>query len=184
MLTLLNMGVIAQSFDKGQSMVSAGYGLGSYRVLFFSDIVKGPIGSKQHIKTSLTGPIYLKYEYMLDENISVGGNFAFIDYTTSNSFQSNYNGTDSMFTNSYHFFSYSILARINYHFTPEEAYDIYAGFSCGYRYVSSIFRQGIAADDVQSLTIPIGFEAVIGARILVTEKFGLYSEIGDRKSVV
>lgn len=175
----------SQSFDNGESMVSIGYGFGSYRLLVSADMAKSATATSQQFQRILLGPVYMKYEYMTDENVSVGINIAAISYHSSSRFQTNYNGIDTSFSNTYNFNSYSILARVNYHNSPDESFDTYAGISVGYRYASTRLAEGSkGTNEVTKNQVPIGIEAVIGARILITENFGIYGELGIAKSIL
>lgn len=179
----------AQSFDEKQSMFSMGYGIGSYHsIIFDSDVSTSssqPIYLKN--KSTTTGPMYFKYQYMMDENVSIGLNLAYINMYRGVTYQSNKNGIDTVISDSRKFNSYSVLARVNYHNTPDEAFDLFIGVSVGYRFARTTIYDGFnnTTETFGPLNnFPIGFEAIVGARYLITENIGIYGELGLAKSVI
>jgi hypothetical protein len=180
---------ISQSIEAGQAMASVGYGLGSYRALFFDAFntsASSSMLSNETTSSSLLGPVYLRIEYMVNDDVSFGGNFALVKYNLNSTYSTKRNGNDTTVTDKYSFLSYSILGRINYHFNPEDNFDFYTGLAFGYRYADNKVTDGFTGKTTKQneFNIPLGFEAIIGARYLITENFGLYSEVGIAKSVL
>ncbi|MBI3233297.1 MAG: outer membrane beta-barrel protein [Bacteroidetes bacterium] len=179
----------AQSFDEKQSMFSVGYGIGSYHAIIFDANTSTSSAQQVFLKNKSTtiGPIYFKYQYMMDENISIGLNLAYINMYKDVTYQTNKNGIDTVISDSRKFNSYSVLARVNYHNSPDEAFDLYGGVSVGYRFARTTEYDGFTntTNTYGPLSnFPIGFEAIIGARYLITENIGIYGEFGLAKSVI
>ena len=72
LFTLCFNGLQAQIYPKGSVNFSAGYGAVSYGK-FFLDLAVSRLDLK-NVSTSLTGPIYIKGEYAVADNFTVGLN--------------------------------------------------------------------------------------------------------------
>lgn len=180
--------IVAQSFEEGQSMFTIGYGLVGYRAAFFDALIS-PVNNNSNepkIKKSQLGPVYLKYEYMSNENVSIGINFAAVNLKYSRDYTTSINGRDSFMSESWDFMSYSILGRINYHYSPDEKVDFYSGIGFGYRFARNAYIENGVKDPSASASdnmFPVGFDLTQGVRIMLTNELAIYGEIGLAKSM-
>lgn len=175
----------SQAFGEGKNFVSGGYGFGTFLAVFdsyFSDYT--------NIRTSLVGPINIKFEHGVTEHIGIGVNLSYL----SNSW--NYDVPDSLYMYPFSTTSYtettkystiSFLVRLNYHFGANAKFDPYVGLGLGYR--SQNISQSTTNPNghvkvILPIPFPFGFETTIGARYMMAPGFGFYAEAGIAKSVM
>lgn len=167
----------AQIMQPGNMTVSVGYGFPTLTKTVFS-VIDG-----QNISTNYIGPVYGKFEYMINETVGFGMNFA---YTYgSASYQTSGAETDSLFYNtSFKYKSYSALARFNFHFGNSTNFDPYAGVGLGYRNSNYSYTSGDPNYDPKDINgfNHFGLDFTIGARLFFTENIGVYGEVGVAKS--
>ena len=175
--------------------MSASYGFGSFVTILFSaiedDIRNNNYDPNFSVTTSSVGPLSLKYENAITNNIGLGFSFNYLqngmkfrqaDYSTSTPVISNYDLTRS---------TISFLVRMNVHFIEHEKVDPYFGLGLGYRSawwdtkVTSSDPTYVAKDYTDGgISFPIGFESVFGARYYLSPGFGLFTEVGIAKAVL
>lgn len=172
----------AQAFPKGKNMVSVGYGA----VTFLGNL-KRTFDPYTDLTYRSLGPLYLKYEHAVADNIGLGLSFAYAE----NSFSYRYTSTDEAgversYKETTERSTYSVLARFNFHMGDSPRFDPYVGFGLGYRdaqwKVRSDAPSGSSGVDMKSL-MPFGFELTIGARYFFLENLGVYAEVGGAKSI-
>jgi len=182
LLTIVGLSAHAQTSETFAPALtfSAGYGFPSFTRSVFS-FIEG-----DNIQSDFFGPAYAKAEFALNERVGFGVNFA---YTHGDATYIQQDGeVDSLFYNtSVDYTSYSILARLNFHFMPENSmFDPYAGFGLGYRNARYAYTGGDPDDapaDVNGL-LHLGMDLTIGTRIYFTENIGIYGEVGLAKSIM
>lgn len=178
-MTILLVGITsiskAQSFDQGISIVKAGYGFPSLIGSVFNAYEQN-----SGYKASAFGPAYLKYEYGVSEKVGLGVNIAYgkneISYTDANNYKESVTRT-----------TYSVLARLNFHFANSKKFDPYFGPGVGFRSAEWKFKStdpsGFDNQTIPNL-FPFGLEFTIGANYYLTDNIGLYAEAGIAKSPV
>ncbi|MDC1395120.1 porin family protein [Bacteroidia bacterium] len=176
-------------FHKGIQLISLGYGVPNMGGLVFKAIKDGnPDASASGI-----GPIYLKYEYAMTNNIGLG---LVTRYTSSNleypvkstGYDVNGNPTveDSTYTYGQSITSVGAMARFNYHFSTSRRFDPYVGIGLGYGYSKIKLDLG---GDLKGLNttvkspIPLATELTIGARYFFSSKIAAYGELGFSQSI-
>lgn len=173
----------AQAFEEEKSVVSLGYGFGTFIGAIASSFDNNPGYSY-----SSFGPMYAKWEYGVAENIGIGINLAYVKYT----FNYNYdgydnNGNSATYQEKDEFASFSGLLRINWHFGDNDKLDPYYGIGLGYRTGTWSYTtndpSGTNSGDLNT-PIPFGFETTFGLRYLFSENWGAYLEAGAAKSVM
>src|SRR5688500_20331901 len=106
-------------------------------------------------KVSLIGPIFLKGEYGISDNVGLGLNIAFFrpkaTYTSTDFF------TGAPYVASVDLTTISALARVNYHFGENDKFDPYMGFGIGYRYGKWTITDQSYSGSLPSF--PIGFRS-------------------------
>lgn len=154
----------AQSYAKGQLDVHAGIGLIG---TFYGSGVN-----------SLIPPINIAFETGVADNIGVGG---FLGYSTA---RSRYNIGGTRYGWNY---NYILLgARGAYHFRDllemDEKWDPYGGVMLGYYIANSTFQSddpNLNEDLYDSpVSSSIGWSLYAGTRYKLTEKIGVYGELG------
>ena len=174
--------VRAQAFPQGKSMVSVGHG-----AVTFMGAIKRSFDPYTDLSYTSLGPLYLKYEYAISDNIGFGLNFAYAE----NDFTYRYNsldpdGIERTYSESTSRSTYSVLARFNFHMGDSPKFDPYVGFGVGYRdanwEISSNNPFGTSGVSFKSL-MPFGFEITAGARYFFVDNLGIYAEVGGAKSV-
>lgn len=181
LLLVLSMGAKAQYFRLETHYITAGYGFGSFIQAIQSEV--DDVTSTY--STSATGPVYLKYEHALTGKFGIGvavayANFGF-DYTEKDA-----SGTTT-YSHETDYTTFSILARMNWHFAEKEGFDPYIGVGLGYRDGNWTYKTNDpdGSDEINySVSFPFGFETTIGARIRLSGGLSAYTEIGLAKSVV
>jgi hypothetical protein len=172
----------AQIYPKGSVNFSAGYGAVSYEYLllkiFTNDI--------KNVNTTKAGPIYLKGEYAVADNFTVGLN---INYTNisgtftldSVQYVGKYAGTIGLR-------STSLIARANYTIPfAEDKAGFMIGAGIGYRGLTASYSDTDPRTPVAggiSIPLPITGELTLGFRYYFTENIGAYIETGVTRSLI
>lgn len=175
--------VSAQAFTDQSTIITAGYGAGT-----FSNAISNLFDPFNEVNHSLFGPVYLKVERGVSDHIGLGLNFAYVENKWEYEFGNGYDSLGNLikFTETDTRTSYSVLARMNFHFGNSKKVDPYVGFGLGYRKAtwksSTNNPSGNSGIDLQTYT-PYGFETTIGLRYLFTPNFQVYTEWGLAKSV-
>jgi opacity protein-like surface antigen len=172
----------AQSFVEGSHQLSVGHGA----VTFLSNLNRS-FDLYQDVGYSGLGPLYFKYEYAVTDKIGMGVNFAYAENEWSYRYSTtDENGNTTFYDETTKRDTYSILARMNFHFGNSERFDPYFGFGVGYRdanwRMSSTGPDGGSGVVLKSL-MPFGMEFTLGGRYYFAKNIGLYAEVGAAKSV-
>lgn len=177
----LSYAASAQYYRLDNNYITAGYGFGS----FIQSIQTEVEDVTSTYSTSATGPIYLKYERGLTGKFGIGIAVAFatfgFDYTEKDA-----SGTTT-YSHETDYTTFSVLARMNWHFAEKEGFDPYIGIGLGYRDGNWTYKTNDpnGSDEIgTNISFPFGFETTIGARIRLSGGLAAYTEIGLAKSVV
>ena len=160
----------AQALEQGNSLINVGMGFGSY------------MGSGNGYQTTFP-PLYGSYEYMINDNISVG---AFASYTASEykyTFPNMEGGTGSVDDYKWKFSYLNAGALGNYHFVNNDQIDVYGGLKLGYTNVSSKFNSSNDESNNIFKTLNLAssgvlFGAQVGARYFFSEHIAVNVELG------
>ncbi|HYV95460.1 MAG TPA: outer membrane beta-barrel protein [Chitinophagales bacterium] len=176
--------VSGQTFEQGNVVIAAGYGWPNLIGTVFK-IYETEAG----FKASSAGPVYIKGEYCIADHLGLGINFAWSSSKAtyiSEGLDSNFNSVDYDYEIKRS--TYSILARINYHFGDFEKFDPYVGGGLGYRNANWTFSDNdpssSGTSDIIPNLFPFGFELTIGGRYYFSDNFGVYAELGFAKSPI
>jgi hypothetical protein len=186
------------AFSEKKSFLSAGYGFGvgkwmfgwwgdnGYNYSYYNDTA-----------STLLGPFYVKYEYGISDEWSLGFAFAYLKYETD--YQYPYYMYNSNYTSGYYVYykhketyeSFSGLIRANWHFATTEKLDAYYGFGLGlrtgnWRSSTNDPNQGYNyyGNSNDYTGSPLGFETTIGLRYKFAKHLAAYSEAGIAKSAI
>jgi hypothetical protein len=176
--------VQAQIYPQGSINVSAGYGA----------VVYGNIALKvlenqlkiTNLNLNTFGPLYLKAEYAVANNFTVGLNVN--SYTASSTFTLDSIKYVGKYSGTFKLRSTSIIARANYTIPfAEDRAGFMIGGGLGYR----AFRPSYSDDNPQtpldggiSIPIPFTVELTVGVRYFLTDNIGLYIESGLTRSLI
>ena len=145
------------SFSKGTSLLSLGYGIGSINHLgIWTGYSSIPIG-----------PIYLKYEVGVMDELSIGGYIA-PEYTIrrlNGNAYSNSLGLGLGVLGYYHFNK----------FIPVEKLDVYAGAGFGIKYYGETYKNNTIKNYSKIYPRPL---VKVGARYYLANNFAVYLESG------
>ena len=168
----------AQNMEQGAAIFSGGYGFMNLSKGVFNAVVDGLNDSAgADISSRALGPLYLKGEYGVSENFSIGLNFAYIGMSATWD-ESNYNYKVSRN-------NMSFLLRFNKYWYNSNNFDIYSGLGIGYRTGGWKFTSDDPLfGDTPGAAIPLGFETTIGFRGYFTENIAAYGELGLSKGLV
>lgn len=149
--------ISAQSLEQQDSFISARFGLSSVYTLSSGFSATLP-------------PIDGTYEYMITENISIGGFIGVYsaEFEFNNTF---FNDNESI---KYSFFNIGALG--NYHFVNNDQWNVYVGAALGYLSVGVDDNITDGAGDVRSSGIALGVQG--GARYFFTDKFAANVQLG------
>jgi opacity protein-like surface antigen len=182
LISIFNNTASAQAYEEEKSYLSAGYGFGT-----FLGSLTTNFDDYEGFSTSLTGPVFVKYEYGITDKFGIGLNLAYFQFNMN--YQ--YDGydyalqQDVKYTEKDTYSTISALIRANWHFGDNDKVDPYFGLGLGYRTGNwthtSTDPEGITSEDF-SIPIPFGFETTFGVRVLFTDKIGAYAEAGLAKS--
>ncbi len=161
---ILSINNNAQILNKDDGMVNLGMGMGAY------------YGNGNGFKIDVP-PIYGSYEYMIDDNISVGGFMAYMH--ASYNLSSIYDPYKISWNYSY----FNISALGNYHFYNTDKLNAYGGLKLGYTNITANYgsndsevNQILNDYDSESSGILFGFQ--IGGRYFFTESLAFNMELG------
>jgi hypothetical protein len=172
----------AQIYPKGSTNFSVGYGAVSYEYLllkiFTNDI--------KNVSTAKAGPLYLKGEYAVADNFTIGLNVNYTNITgtfTLDSMQivGKYSGTVGLR-------STSIIGRANYTIPfAEDKAGFMIGAGLGYRGLRASYSDNDPRTPVGggiSIPLPITGELTLGLRYYFTQNIGVYVETGITRSLI
>jgi opacity protein-like surface antigen len=172
----------AQIYPKGGFNVSAGYGAFSY-----GNVIKNLLETEvTDLKLNRTGPIYVKAEYAVADNFTLGLNVNYTNLTgtftlDSSSVVGKYSGTVGLR-------STSIIGRINYTIPfAEDRAGFMIGGGIGYRGFRTSYTDTdprTPVDGSFSILFPLTGELTFGLRYYLTENIGLYTEFGLTRSIL
>lgn len=175
--------VHAQAFKEDGHAISVGHG-----AITFLGNLNRTFDNYLDLDYKGLGPLYLKYEYGVSDRIGLGINLAY----ATNEWGYRYETTDGQGNTVFYREStkrdtYSVLARLNFHFGNSERFDPYFGFGLGYRdanwRMTSSDPSGGSGVELKGL-MPLGFEFTLGARYFFANNIGAYAEVGGAKSVI
>lgn len=184
LFTLCFNGLQAQIYPKGSVNFSAGYGAVSYGK-FFLDLAVSRLDLK-NVSTGLTGPIYIKGEYAVADNFTVGlnVNYSKISGTftlDSAAYIGKYSGTIGLR-------STSLILRANYTIPfAEDRAGFMIGAGIGYRGFTATYSDTDPRTPVDggiSIPIPLTGELTVGLRYYFTDNIGAYIETGFTRSLI
>jgi outer membrane protein W len=153
------------AFEKGNSVISAGIGIGNIFKSFLEDAYNYPGGT---YNVSSRGPFVFIYEYGFSNRISAG------IVTGYSETIGKFAGFGEKFTET--LTNFSVLAISNFHFGKFKKFDPYAGGGLGYyhfKYHND--RPGIINSRVPAA---FGYSLQLGAKYYFTNHAGLYAEAG------
>lgn len=168
--------------SKNNVVLTVGYGAPS--------IIRGFLKkstNKQDYTIMGYGPYMVKGEYFISSKWTVGFNFTY-SFSRLSWMDEGYDTVThgmSMYEYGIEMEDYSLLLRVNYHFSPHKRFDKYIGFGTGYGHISlgtyteapvNKFSVGLI------LPRPLSLETTFGMRYFVTKRLAAYTEIGLGKS--
>jgi len=178
---------------KGANNISIGIGAGNISQDFLRESVN--ISNTATASFQAIGPLFFKYENMVDDKIGFGLNVAYmkntIDFVQSST---NSNGQDYTYNADLSCATFSVLARFNYHFMDHDKIDPYIGLGVGYRNVNWSYSDndqfGNSASNEANIALsslpssPFGADMTFGVRFLPHPNIGIYMEAGIAKGVI
>ncbi|MBK5286016.1 MAG: hypothetical protein JJE25_11500 [Bacteroidia bacterium] len=182
----------SQEAVKGRSNFSVGYGFLPLEIR--GDYNGSYSGATSNYSRVFFGPVYIKYEYLFEYNLSLGITYAFATYKfnyTEEHF--NYNNYTAYYTHQTETDrSYSILFRMDYHmieYQEKFRWDPYVGLGFGYRKISYELENSSGSyytnyhhQDPSIISSGFGMETTIGIRYFLTPHFAFFAEGGFSKS--
>jgi Outer membrane protein beta-barrel domain len=177
-----NNSLQAQIYPKGGFNVSVGYGAFAY-----GNVIKNLLESEvKDLKINRAGPVFVKAEYAVADNFTLGLN---VNYTnTTGSFSLDSSSVVGKYSGTVGLRSTSIIGRINYTIPfAEDRAGFMIGGGIGYRgfrtsYTDTDPRTPI--DGGFSFPFPLTGELTFGLRYYLTENIGLYTEFGLTRSIL
>lgn len=189
--TFIGSDLKAQCVEQGNSIFSLGYGFPNLGKSIYK-----ALNTNNDFKVKGIGPLHLKYEYMLSDNIGIGASINFVNFgatytetTSGDSMDINENWIHWTQTTKYTLATknYSALFRFNYHFVSTDNLDVYFGIGAGLRGGKTTYTSVPKDPDFTfdtKIAIPVGMETSLGMRYFFTENIGVYTEIGLGKSLI
>ncbi len=171
----------ATGFQEGNTFISAGYGFGNFGLGVLRSLVKTS-SSLTDVKFKTKGPFHAKISHAVTNDIEIGVNFAYANYSVD--WDNTVNTTD--YNTKLTWETWSALLRVNYHFGGDDKLDPYLGVGFGYRNSDYKFTYEDPNNTKnESYTSPLhfGFEATLGARYFPIPNLGIYAEVGFAKSI-
>jgi hypothetical protein len=133
----------------------------------------GGIGSFFSTTKTGTGPFFIRYEYLIKDNLGIG---AAVAYASAGETYKNPLGSSTVTGK---ISGFSILLSSYYHFYTSNKFDTYSKGSVGLNIWSGSYKDQNDAD-VKKFTAPtpIAYNALLGMRYFVTPKVNLSGELG------
>ena len=172
----------AQIYPKGGVNFSVGYGAVSYEYL----LLKVFTTDVKNLKTNINGPVFVKGEWALADNFTVGLNINYSNISGTFSLDSatvanKYSGTLGLKSTSF-------IARANYTIPfAEDRAGFMIGGGLGYRGLTANYTDNsplTPATGGVSIPLPLTIELTLGFRYYFTENIGLYVESGITRSLI
>lgn len=162
---------------------SGGYGFGNLTKSIFDGVVDANNETAlpdDQIDGSGLGPIFLKAEYIINEDWGVGLNLAHIGMSVRWTDDFNYD-YEIGFSNT------SALLRLNYYLTNSDVFQLYSGIGLGYRgfggWRFSSTDPAFTPEDTRT-AINLGFDLTGGFRVFVYQGLAIYAEAGLAKGLL
>ncbi|MDZ7878955.1 MAG: hypothetical protein U5L45_14835 [Saprospiraceae bacterium] len=172
----------AQIYPKGTTNFSVGYGAFPYGNFILNLVTK----ELKDVNINRFGPLFIKGEYAVADNFTVGLNVNHSNASSSFKLDSiqyvgNYKGDFSLR-------STSILGRVNYTIPfAEDKAGFMIGGGVGYRGLRLSYTDDNPKTPVDggfSFPLPVTFELTLGARYYFTQNIGLYVETGITRAAL
>jgi len=158
----------AQQLEQGNSLINLGAGMGSYYT------------SGSGYKTTLP-PLEASYEYMINDNVSVGGFFGMTSSEYKQEIPDIYNNTTISYKITFGYMAFGGVG--NYHFVNNDEFDVYGGIKLGYTNAKiemdsndSDFDQILKTLDYKGSGVLFGAQA--GARYFFSDNMAVNVELG------
>ena len=168
------------AFEQGKSVVTLGYGFPNLMKVLFS--VYSSYGG---YSVTGIGPLHVKYEYGLTDNLGLGLSVTYVSFNASWTDPYGF-GTSTPYTYGWKGSSLAFSPRVNYHFGHSDKFDPYVGLGIGYDAFSISYYTNQPGDP--GLTFanvsPLAYEFTFGTRFYFTDNIGAYTEIGYSKSII
>ena len=171
----------SQSFNTGDHYASLGYGFGNFGNLVAQSI-ENDIDNTNFTFSSF-GPLFLKYEYAVDDRFGIGVSFAYLTGSGSWDYDG---GNNTVYQGKVDRLGYNVNLRFNWHFGNHDIIDPYLGIGAGYRFNKwelSSNEPNFESDlDIPNF-FPFGMEFTIGSRFMFSENLGAFVEVGAARAV-
>jgi hypothetical protein len=172
----------AQIYPKGSTNFSVGYGAFSYGNIFLNLVTK----DLKDVNITKTGPLFIKGEYAVADNFTVGLN---VNYSNASSgFKLDSIQYVGKYSGNFSLRSTSVIARANYTIPfAEDKAGFMIGGGVGYRGVRLSYTDDNPKTPIDggfSIPVPVTFELTFGVRYYVTQNIGFYVESGITRALV
>lgn len=176
---LLAANPAAAQVEEGNVIIDPYYGYPNFGKTLVSSAISE---DAENTKATGIGPLGLRVEYMLADNLGLGIDFIY----NSSGIEGDVTRTDSLgnsavYTDKASMQRIRVMLRFNYHFVQTDALDAYIGGGAGYntriwKYTST--DPSYEEPSVSGSLLPVAFRAALGARYFFTDNIGLNAEIG------
>ncbi|MEN9743119.1 MAG: hypothetical protein RLZZ65_924 [Bacteroidota bacterium] len=167
--TGLNQQTYAQAVEEENMVIEAYYGFPNLYTAAFK-AAYASTGSELNLLAGGTGPLGLRFEYLVTDKIGLG-----LDMSYSSSYV-NFSDASSGTSFDYDFTTAKtgVLACFNYHFLDNDQFDLFSTVGIGYAKRNFNFTSTdpeYVPVSVGSI-IPVGFKAGLGMRYFFTDNIG------------
>jgi Outer membrane protein beta-barrel domain len=172
----------AQIYPQGSTNFSVGYG-----IIPYGNIVTTLLESEvNNLKINKTGPIFVKGEYALADNFTIGLNVNFTD--TKGTFTLDSASVVGKYSGTIGLRSTSFIGRINYTipFANDKA-GFMIGGGVGYRNFRTSYTDTDPSTPIEgafTFPIPVTGELTFGLRYYFTQNIGIYTEFGLTRAIL
>jgi outer membrane protein W len=154
----------------GTILIDAFYGWPYFNGTLLQSSINNGVGNNTYRVTN-KNHLGGKVEYMLSENIGLGGEFTFAD--ASINYQNSSNGRFEKAGIK----KIRLLGRLNYHFATTHNLDPYFTAGLGFK-KTTYYDSGSSQYDQTFNILPISFKLAVGLRFFFNDTFGITTEIG------
>lgn len=169
-----NQSVKSQVVEKGNTLIDGYYGFGTLSAAFLK-----AISDNSSAKSRTIGPAGIRIDHMMSEKISLGLD---VQYSSS---QVTWSDNDTANSSIVYNYEYNVtrlrfMPRFSIHFGSSDNFDGYFTISAGYRQINRSWKTNDPAYDGSTdlNLVPFAFRLAVGGRYFITDRFGLFMELG------
>jgi hypothetical protein len=166
----------AQSFKKGDVVVSGGLGKSAFDFSFLNSYMKY-LGFKQSYQGPFTGKLELALSDVVGIGVSCGFSQAYASWSRIDSVSTT---IPTEYKYRFDYIKSTITPRLNVHFVRHQYFDAYFGLGIGAKtgHYKTTTNDPFFSNNINLKTLPVSFECSLGVRGYFNPTWGAFLEAG------